>query len=80
MARQLGVPASMRGVVVVGVQPGSAAAEAGLQRGDVIQEVNRQPVTSVNEFERAVAQAGAKSVLLLVSRHGQSFYMTIDGP
>ncbi|MCS6816343.1 MAG: DegQ family serine endoprotease [Blastocatellia bacterium] len=78
VARQLGLSASMRGVVIVDVEPGSAAADAGLQRGDVIQEVNRQPVTSVREFERAVEQAGKNSVLLLVNRGGNTFYVVVE--
>ncbi|MCS6805357.1 MAG: DegQ family serine endoprotease [Acidobacteriota bacterium] len=78
VARQLGLPISTRGVVIVDVEPGSTAADAGLQRGDVIQEVNRQPVTTVREFERAVDQAGNGPVLLLVNRSGQSFYVVIE--
>jgi serine protease Do len=42
-ARQLDIPASTAGVVITKVDPSSAAADAGLKRGDVIQEVNRKP-------------------------------------
>ena len=42
IARQLQLPAATKGVVVAQVDPRSAAAEAGLQEGDVIQQVNRQ--------------------------------------
>jgi serine protease Do len=78
IARQLGLPAQTTGVVVVEVEPGSAAADAGLQRGDVIQAVNRRPVTNANEFERAIRQAGNDSVLLLINRGGRSFYAVIE--
>ena len=44
---------STEGVVVNSVEDGSAAAEAGIRRGDVIVEVNRQPVKSLADFERA---------------------------
>jgi serine protease Do len=78
MARELGVPAQTRGVVIEEVQPGSAAADAGLQRGDVIQQVNRKPITTTGEFERAINQAGNQSVLLLVNREGRTFYVVIE--
>jgi serine protease Do len=77
--RQLGLPGDVRGVLITDVQPDSAAADAGLTRGDVIQEVNRQPVGSVSEFRRAVSQAGDEPILLLVNRRGNSFFMIVEG-
>lgn len=74
LARQIGVPPQTRGVVVTNVEPGSTAEEAGLQRGDVIQEVNRQPVASVEEFRRASASG---SGLLLVNRGGTTLYLVL---
>jgi serine protease Do len=75
---QLGLPARTRGVVVTGVKPDSLAAEAGLQRGDVIQEANRQAVASVADFERAISKAGKGPILLLVNRRGTTLYIAID--
>jgi S1-C subfamily serine protease len=43
-----------------------------LRRGDVIQQVNRQPVNNVAEFERAMKQAGDKSAVPLVNRNGHT--------
>jgi serine protease Do len=48
-----------------------------LRRGDVIQQVNRQPVNNVAEFERAMKQAGDKSVLLLVNRNGHTSFVAL---
>jgi serine protease Do len=76
--RQLDLPAGVTGVVVVRVDPGSPAAEAGLRRGDVIQEVNRRPVTSVSEFERAVRQSGREPLLLLVYREGSTLFIVVE--
>ena len=56
------------GVVVTGVAPGSPAADAGIQPGDLIQSVNRQSVNSADEFERAVKGTKGDKVLLLVKR------------
>jgi S1-C subfamily serine protease len=77
IARQLGLPSGTTGVLVADVQPGSVAAEAGLRRGDVIQEVNRRPVRSVTDFQRAVSGAG-DPVLLLINRGGSTIYVTIE--
>jgi len=67
VARQLNLPQSASGVLVTQVQPDSPAAEAGIQRGDVIEEVNRQPIRSTSEFRNLVSQP-SKSVLLLIHR------------
>ena len=75
IARQLNLPPQTRGVVVVQVRPETAAA-TGLQRGDVIEEVNRRSVSTVGEYEQAIRQAGGE-VLLLLNRGGSSLYVVI---
>ena len=52
IAKQIGVPDGTKGVVVAGVEPGSAAQEAGLRRGDVIVELNRKRVRKLADFKR----------------------------
>jgi serine protease Do len=79
IARQLGLPAKTQGVVVTSVEQGSAAQEADLRRGDVIEEVNRQPVHNVKEFSSAVSQLGKQNVLLLINRGGNTQYVVV-GP
>jgi len=67
-----------QGVVVTQVEPGSPAEQKGIQRGDLIQEVNRIPVTNADEFERALKERGQrKSVLLLVRSKDVTRYVTI---
>lgn len=74
IAEQLGLPASTTGVVVSDVDPSSKMADAGLRRGDVIQEVNHQPVKSVSEFQNALKKSG-DDPLLLVNRGGQTLFI-----
>jgi serine protease Do len=73
-AQELGLPPNAAGVVVTDVSPSSPYADSGLHKGDVIQEVNRQPVKSVAEFENAMRK-GSKEPLLLVNRHGSTMYL-----
>jgi serine protease Do len=80
IARQLSYQ-NEDGVVVGGVTAGSPADDAGLRRGDLIKEVNRSEVTSVQQFTRAVGrlQSGDSAVLLV--RRGQgTFYAAIQVP
>jgi serine protease Do len=78
VARQLGLAAGTRGVVIVEVQSDSPAADAGLRRGDVIQELNRKPIGDVNEFQQAMSQAGNGQVLLLINRGGNTVFIAVE--
>jgi serine protease Do len=61
------------------VQGGSPAEQAGLQRGDVIQEINRQPVNSVKEYEAAAGKIKKEeNAVLLVNRQGNSIFIVIN--
>ena len=75
-ARQLGLPPNTSGVVVTGINPSSRAAGSGLQRGDVIQEVNRQSIKTSSDFERAMRNSKDET-LLLVNRRGSTLYVTV---
>jgi serine protease Do len=75
-ARQLGLPASTAGVVVTSISPSSPAVDSGLRRGDVIQEVNRQPVKNTSDFERAMRNSKDQT-LLLVNRQGSTMYVAV---
>ncbi len=66
------------GVVVVNVADGSAAQQKGLQRGDVITEVDRVPVHSAEDFKAAIDKIGPeKGVLLYVQRGGTSTFVVL---
>jgi serine protease Do len=78
-ARQLGLEDD-RGVVVAGVQPGSPANRAFIQPGDVILEVNRQTVKSVNDLKEKIATANhGNALLLLVKNAHGSRYVVLKG-
>ncbi len=72
--------AEKQGLVVRAVRQGSPAEQAGLRRGDLITEVNRQPLTNVEELRTALEQATPdKPTLLLVHRRGAALYITFKG-
>ena len=66
-----------KGVLVAGVEPGSPAAEAGLERGDVIRELNRQPVKDVKNFVRGMERVKDGTALLLVQRGDSTLYAAV---
>lgn len=74
---QLGLPEDLQGVVISQIDPNSPAGQAGLQEGDVIESINRQPVRNVIEFNRQAAEAKGRT-LLRVNRQGQGQFVVIN--
>ncbi len=66
------------GLVVINVDPSGAAAEKGIQRGDVILQINRQVVSSLDDVQAAIEKSGDRPILLLISRRGQTIFMTVS--
>jgi serine protease Do len=76
--QQANIPSSVHGAVVESVKPGSPADDAGLAPGDVIEEVNRKPVQSAQQFADDVRNAPAgKDILLLVYSHGGASFRVV---
>jgi serine protease Do len=73
--RQLQAPANVHGALVDQVQPGSPADNAGLQRGDVIMEVDRKPVENAADVQKALSSVpkGQDALLLVWSNGGNTF-------
>ena len=78
VAEQLNLPTGTKGVVVTQVDPSSAAASSGLERGMVIQEVNHKPVSNISQYKQALAGQNNQSVLLLVNQGGVTRYMVVE--
>jgi serine protease Do len=78
IAETLGLEVDLKGVVVSGVEPGSVAEDAGLRRGDVILEVNREPVRDVASYRKALESVDkGKSVLFLVRRGDNTIFLAL---
>jgi serine protease Do len=76
LARQLDLPNNARGVVVTGVNPDSGVAE--LQKGDVIEEINQQPVTSVSDYKKIAASVDpSQPQVLSVCRHRMRSFLVL---
>lgn len=75
LAKQLGYD-GREGIVVSGVEPGSPAARAGLQPGDLIAELNREPIRDVGQLRDAAAKS-KDSLLLLVKRKDVSLFVVL---
>ncbi len=76
LAEQLGYE-GVNGVLVAEVKPGSVAAQAGIQRGNLIEEVNRQEVTTPEQVKSMIKKSDRKTVLLLVRQGKASRYLAL---
>jgi serine protease Do len=80
IARQLGLGANEKGVVVVKIEQGSSADEAGLKKGDVIQEIDKRKVAGLGDFNKITSSIEpGDTTLLFINRGGRRFYITIKG-
>ena len=63
--------------MVTAVEPDSGAEKAGVMRGDVIREINRQPVKSVKDFEKVSSRLKkGENVLILIDRRGNALFLS----
>jgi len=78
LSQQLKLPSTVHGVVITSVDDSSPAAEAGLDQGMVIQEVNHKPVANLQQYRQALASAGDQPVLLLVNHGGGTSFIVVQ--
>jgi serine protease Do len=77
IAESLGVEKT-DGIVVSAVEPGSAADEAGIRRGDVIVEIDRKPIRNLEEYKKSIANVRkGKGVLFLVRRGESTLFLAL---
>jgi serine protease Do len=76
---QLNISSKTVGVVITSVEPGGPAEAAGLQRGDVIQEVNHETVKTLSDYQKAAEKIKKDELaVLLVNRQGNSLFVAIN--
>ena len=72
------VPSGVHGAVVANVDPSSAAAEAGLAPGDVIEELDHMPVRSADDAVKLTEHAKSRKTLLKLWSHGSTHFLVVD--
>jgi serine protease Do len=72
LAERLELPRAARGAVVIDVEAGEAAENAGLQKGDLIESVNGRPVSGVESFEGEIDRSQKEGITRLRVRRGDS--------
>ncbi len=76
MARQLDLPANVKGVLVTSVDPDGGMAE--LQKGDVIEEINQQPITSISDYNKVAGSLDpSQPQVLSVCRHRARSFLVL---
>ena len=70
LADQLGYPASIKGLVVTRIDPGSQAAMSGVRAGDLLVEINHEKITSISEYTGTMRKIEKGQTVYMVFRRG----------
>jgi serine protease Do len=77
LARRMGIPYKENLVVVINVDQGSQAEDAGVLRGDIILEINRFVIKNTQDYDRVMGKIKKGSeILLLINRQGRTLFLT----
>jgi len=78
LARRFGFEENEKGVVVVKLEAGSKLFEAGIRPGDIILQINRKNIASLEEYKKSASKIKAKErLLLLLRRKGHELFITV---
>ncbi|MBW1858074.1 MAG: PDZ domain-containing protein, partial [Deltaproteobacteria bacterium] len=67
-----------KGVVISGVKKGSPGSDAGLQRGDLIQEIEHEQVENLSDYKRLIKKSSSKKqILIVIKQRGHSRYVVL---
>jgi S1-C subfamily serine protease len=78
LVEHLNLPRNIKGVIVGDIEDGSAASDAGVQVADIIQEVDRKPVRSIDDFRSAIGRhTGSEPILFLVTRGARTLFVAV---
>ncbi len=76
---ELKIPEEVTGILVSKVAPGSEAEAAGIQEGDLIQEVSRETITTIDDYQQIVSKiAKEELVVLLLNRRGNNLFVAVN--
>lgn len=79
ISKQLGLSYDEKGVVIIKIDPDSSAEIADIKKGDVIQEIDRQKVENINDFNKIASRIkSGETVLLYLNRNGRKFYVALQ--
>jgi len=78
LRRQLAIPQNITGAIVTDLDPDSPAASAGLRRGDIIQEINRQPVKNADDAIKLTENPSSRKTRLKLWNQGRVRYVVVD--
>jgi serine protease Do len=65
------------GLIIAGINPGSPAASAGLRRGDIVLEINRQPIDDLTSYAKIIKQNKGKRILFLIKRNDHTRFVVV---
>jgi serine protease Do len=76
-ARRFGIDEKEKGVLVMAVKPGSRADQAGMQQGDIVKEVNRAPIQSVNELKAEFVKTKMGETAAFLVKRGTAGFVVL---
>ncbi len=72
IAKRLGYPPEIEGLVVLGIKPGTPASNSNVRHGDLLIEINRQKIGSLKEYSQHLAQINQGNIVQLLFRRGNT--------